>query len=64
MIEIKKHTPVHWFALQLGITNGTLLETAMEIEKEHIINAYKEADTFPQDYHDAEDYYKKNYLSI
>lgn len=59
---MKKHTPVQWLALQLGITKGSLLEKALEIEKEEIIKAYKEADTFPQSYYNAEHYYNENYL--
>lgn len=39
---MKAHTPVEWFALQLGIKNGSLLEKALDIEREHIEKAFDE----------------------
>lgn len=36
-----KHTPVEWFAHQLGITSGTMLEKALEIEKDSFSQLYE-----------------------
>ena len=49
---MKKQTSVEWFAEQLGITKGTLLEKAKAMEREQIVNAFKEGLKSPyhQDY--------------
>lgn len=38
-----KHTPVEWFAHQLGITSGSLLEKALEIEREHMLQMFSKS---------------------
>lgn len=38
-----------------------LQQQAKEMEKEQIIDAYNEADTFPQSYHNAENYYNETF---
>ena len=40
---MKKQTSVEWFAEQLGITKGTLLEKAKAMEREQIICTYDDA---------------------
>lgn len=57
-----KHTPVQWFAFQLGITSGTLLEKAVEIEKDHMYQLFDAGVSATEDHHkDFEQYYKGNY---
>ena len=38
-----------------------MLEQAKEMERQQIIDAYNEADTFPQSYHNAENYYNETF---
>ena len=37
------------------------IQQAKEMEKQQIIDAYNEADTFPQSYHNAENYYNETF---
>ena len=37
------------------------LSTLIRIEKEQIVDAYNEGDTFPQSYHHGDHYYNENY---
>lgn len=39
----KKQTSIEWFAEQLGIKSGTMLEQAKAMHKEEIIDAYDTA---------------------
>ena len=56
-------TAVQWMARELGITSGTMLEKAMEIEREQMEDAYDKGKTYdcmaPDDSFDA--YYNKYY---
>ena len=36
-----KQTSIEWFAHQLGITSGSMLEQAKEMHKQEIIDAYE-----------------------
>jgi hypothetical protein len=67
-----KQTSVEWFANQLfsSMVDGKtlnyfdvqkMLEQAKEMEKQQIIDTYNEADTFPQSYHNAENYYNETF---
>lgn len=38
-----KHTPVEWFAHQLGITSGSLLEKALDIERDHLLEMFSKS---------------------
>ena len=61
-----KQTAVEWLRKELlkrdmDISIKDLFEQAKEMERQEIIDAYNEADTFPQSYHNAENYYNKNF---
>ena len=56
-------TAVEWLFEQVWINPVSalpkILEQAKEMEKQQIIDAYNEADTFPQSYLHAENYYSE-----
>jgi hypothetical protein len=61
---MKKQTAVEWLVKEFGLENySASVDFAKAIEKSQIVNAYNSGDTFPQDYHHGEDYYKKNFLT-
>jgi hypothetical protein len=61
-----KQTAVEWLEdkIQSDMTFIEILgliRQAKEMEKQEIIDAYNEADTFPQSYHNAENYYNETF---
>lgn len=60
-----KQTAVEWLMEKLTspkhINVPKIIQQAKEMERQEIIDAYNEADTFPQSYHNAENYYNKNF---
>jgi hypothetical protein len=62
-----KQTAVEWLFEKLPTIDkydpyySKIIEQAKEMERQEIIDAYNEADTFPQSYHNAENYYNKNF---
>jgi hypothetical protein len=61
-----KQTAVEWLRQELlkrdmDTSIKDLFEQAKEMEKQQIIDGYNEADTFPQSYHNAENYYNETF---
>lgn len=61
-------TAIEWFATQLGITTGSMIEKAMEMEKQQIIDAWNNGEESEYQYHinaiyrdNAEQYYNQTY---
>lgn len=58
-------TAVEWFAQQLGITNGTMLEQAKQMEHEQICEAYGKQFIMKldgkYDWFTGEEYYENKY---
>jgi hypothetical protein len=59
----KKQTAVEWFAKQLGITTGSMLENAIKLEKDQIMLAFNDGaiNMIDWQYESMRNYYDQKY---